>query len=187
MSHQQPGPSISDFIVHLKKISKHFELEDTLENMIRGQIRGQIVVGVADDRIGRRLLSERKLTFANALDIPLALEGANKKHEWHWTLCNGYNTQPITKKCQPGETTTQFRRLKSKQKSCFRRNAKPSLPQKTVIFPQPVWLWKTREKKRKQEKSQDSKRRSSRWSCRMWTYTRYNIIICFVYFKVLFD
>ena len=54
--------SITSFIARLRKIAEHCDFKDTLEEMLRDRL----VCGVKNDRIQRRLLSEKNLTFKSA-------------------------------------------------------------------------------------------------------------------------
>ena len=74
MYRQEPNQSISDFIARLKKLSQYCEFGDTIEDMLRDIT----VVGVADDRIRRRLLSEKKLKFQQAREIAFVMESADR-------------------------------------------------------------------------------------------------------------
>ncbi|KAK3791427.1 hypothetical protein RRG08_046579 [Elysia crispata] len=64
--------SIRPFVAELKKLSEFCEYNDSLEEMLRDRL----VCGINNRRIQQRLLSERSLTFAKALDIAHAMEAA---------------------------------------------------------------------------------------------------------------
>jgi len=115
MSRQKPGQSISDFIAHLKKITKHCEFGDALEDMLRDLI----VVGITDERTRRRLLSERKLTFANARDIALAMESASKNASDIEACATAATHSIYKKKCEPGGTTHSILEIETKTKIVF--------------------------------------------------------------------
>ena len=71
---QQPGETIVMFLAELRHLSEHCEFGITLGEMLRDRL----VCGVRDIRIQRRLLAEPKLTLKRALDLPLAIEAADK-------------------------------------------------------------------------------------------------------------
>ena len=71
---RHPGETITIYITELKKLSEHCEYGETLSEMIRDRL----VVGVSNDQIQRRLLSERKLTFEKAREMAIAMEAASK-------------------------------------------------------------------------------------------------------------
>ena len=71
---QQPGETIVMFLAELRHLSEHCEFGITLDEMLRDRL----VCGVRDIRIQRRLLAEPKLTLKRALDLPLAIEAADK-------------------------------------------------------------------------------------------------------------
>ncbi|KAF0291559.1 hypothetical protein FJT64_010309 [Amphibalanus amphitrite] len=57
-----------------RKASEHCCFEDTVED----RLLEQLVIGVGDERMQRRLLSEKSLDFSNAVRICLALETSTK-------------------------------------------------------------------------------------------------------------
>ncbi|XP_058041746.1 uncharacterized protein LOC131199691 [Ahaetulla prasina] len=66
---QQEGESISAYMAALRKASKHCEFRDLDEALLE-----QLIRGVRDIRLRRRLLSKSNLTLANALDEARAHE-----------------------------------------------------------------------------------------------------------------
>ena len=74
MSHQITRQSISEFIAELKKPSHFCEFVGALKDFLRDLL----LVGVADDRIRRRLLAERTLKFTTVKDIAIAMESTAK-------------------------------------------------------------------------------------------------------------
>ena len=64
--------SIRTFVAELKKLSEFCEYNDSLEEMLRDRL----VCGINNRRIQQRLLTERSLTFAKALEIAQAMEAA---------------------------------------------------------------------------------------------------------------
>ena len=71
---QQPSETITMFLAELRHLSEHCEFGITLDEMLRDRL----VCGVRDIRIQRRLLAETKLTLKRVLDVPLAIEAADK-------------------------------------------------------------------------------------------------------------
>ncbi|XP_058049000.1 uncharacterized protein K02A2.6-like, partial [Ahaetulla prasina] len=66
---QQEGESISDYMAALRQASKHCEYRDLDEELLE-----QLIRGVRDIRLRRRLLAKSNLTLANALDEARAHE-----------------------------------------------------------------------------------------------------------------
>ena len=62
------------FLAELRHLTEHCEFGATLDEMLHDQL----VCGVHDIRIHRRLLAELKLTLKRALDLALAIEAADK-------------------------------------------------------------------------------------------------------------
>ena len=93
---RQSGESISVFVSLLWELSKCCEFGKSLEYMLRDRL----VCGVADERIQRRLLAKRDLSFGRAWDIARAMEDANKNTE---EIQGGYSNAvslPTTAKVQ---------------------------------------------------------------------------------------
>ena len=66
--------NVAEFVAGLKRVSEHCQFGTTLEDMLRDRL----VCGISDDRIQRRLLAERELTFEKAVAIATATEMASK-------------------------------------------------------------------------------------------------------------
>lgn len=66
--------SVAEFVADLRHLAEHCEYKEKLEEMLRDRI----VVGVNDDKIQRRLLSEATLDFKRAFEIAQGLESAAK-------------------------------------------------------------------------------------------------------------
>ena len=71
---RQPGESASTFVWQLCSLAEFCNYGASLDNMLRDRL----VCGVNDSQIQRRLLSERNLTFAKALELAQGLETASK-------------------------------------------------------------------------------------------------------------
>lgn len=74
---RQSGESVATFISELQRLSEHCDFGAGLNDMIRDRL----VVGIASDRIQRRLLSERELTFARAKELAVSMETAEHNAE----------------------------------------------------------------------------------------------------------
>ncbi|XP_055850659.1 uncharacterized protein K02A2.6-like [Episyrphus balteatus] len=70
---QKNGESIADFVKDLRKLSEHCDFME-LDKMLRDQI----VCGVADESLQKRLFSELKLDFKRAYEISVAHEAAQR-------------------------------------------------------------------------------------------------------------
>ena len=64
------GESVADFVASLRNLAEHCEYRDTLETMLRDRI----VCVIRDEKIQRRLLVEKKLTFQKAHEIATTME-----------------------------------------------------------------------------------------------------------------
>ncbi|KAL0151789.1 hypothetical protein M9458_052940 [Cirrhinus mrigala] len=71
---QNPGETISDYILALKRLASSCEFGTFLDDALRDKF----VCGLAGEVYHRRLLSEKDLTFKKACDTALALELAHK-------------------------------------------------------------------------------------------------------------
>ena len=73
---QQEGENINNFVAALRKLTEHCDFQD-----LNNTIRDQLVSGLKNQQIKRRLLSESKLTLPKAIEISLAMEAATKDAE----------------------------------------------------------------------------------------------------------
>ena len=71
---RQEGESVAKFTAELQRLSEHCEFGAVLSDMLRDRL----VVGIMNDRIQRRLLAEKELTFKRAYDLAIAHETAEK-------------------------------------------------------------------------------------------------------------
>ena len=69
---QLPGETVADFVAHLRRLSKHCEFGTFLEDSLRDRLD----CGLRSEAMQKRLLSEKDLTFRNALDMAQAMESA---------------------------------------------------------------------------------------------------------------
>ena len=86
---RRPGQAVADYVAALRKASEHCCFEDTLDD----RLLEQLVIGVGDERMQRRLLSEKSLDFSNAVRICLALETSAK--DAHLMSHNGERAEPV--------------------------------------------------------------------------------------------
>ena len=70
---RQEGESVASYVAQLRNTAQHCNFGDTLDLMLRDRL----VCGINDDRIQRRLLAVRDLTFQNALETATAMEMAS--------------------------------------------------------------------------------------------------------------
>ena len=71
---RRQGESVSAFVAELRKLSKHCNFGDTLNNMLRDRL----VCGINDQRLQRRLLAEPNLTYTKAFELAQAMEAADR-------------------------------------------------------------------------------------------------------------
>lgn len=69
---QQEMESVSSYIAALKNIASNCQFEENLEN----NLRDQIVWGLKDETIKKRLLSESTLKYKKTVEMATAMEGA---------------------------------------------------------------------------------------------------------------
>ena len=86
---RRAGQTIADYVAVLRKASEHCCFEVTLED----RLLEQLVIGVGDERMQRRLLSEKSLDFNNAVRICLALETSAK--DAHLMSSNGERAEAV--------------------------------------------------------------------------------------------
>ena len=68
------GENVAEFVAGLRRLSEHCQFRTTLKDMLRDRL----VCGISDDRIQRRMLAERELSFEKAMEIATATEMASK-------------------------------------------------------------------------------------------------------------
>lgn len=71
--YRNPGENVSTYVAELRKLSEHCNFNDLNE-----RLRDQLVWGIKDQRVQRRLLGEQDLTFAKALELAQAAETVEK-------------------------------------------------------------------------------------------------------------
>ena len=72
---QQPGESIDDFVADLRKLANNCQFEQLEDSLIRDRI----IVGIRDEPTRRRLLQQKKLTLADAVDACKATEATSRR------------------------------------------------------------------------------------------------------------
>lgn len=68
------GESVAEFVASLRNLAEHCEYRDTLDTMLRDRL----VCGIRDEKIQRRLLVEKELTFQKAYEIATSMEITSK-------------------------------------------------------------------------------------------------------------
>ena len=71
---RRQGESVAAYVAELRHLTEHCNFGPTLDVMIRDRL----VCGIMDDKIQRRLLSEKDLTLKKAYDIAISMETAEK-------------------------------------------------------------------------------------------------------------
>ena len=69
---RKEGESVATYVAELRSLAEHCNYEATLESMLRDQL----VWGIKDASIQKRLLAEQKLTYTKAIELALGLEAA---------------------------------------------------------------------------------------------------------------
>ncbi len=69
--------TVASYVAALRQIAEHCEYKDSLNEMLRDRL----VCGVNHQGIQRRLLAEKDLTYAKALDLAKAMEAAEKSSQ----------------------------------------------------------------------------------------------------------
>lgn len=87
---QHTGESIANYILALKSAAQFCDFGNALAE----NLRDQFIYGLKDQRIARRLLSEKTLTFDKATDLALAMETASHESSWMSTGHEATITSP---------------------------------------------------------------------------------------------
>ncbi len=74
---QAVGESIADYVAELRKLTTHCKFEDTTD-FLEESLRDRFVFGLRTESTRKRLLTEKNLTFAKALEIAKSQETATK-------------------------------------------------------------------------------------------------------------
>ena len=74
---RQPSESVANYVAELRRLAEYCEFGDSLSDLLQDRR----VVGVQDERIQRRLLSDRDLKFQKAYEVAPAMELAAKNAE----------------------------------------------------------------------------------------------------------
>lgn len=69
-----PGECVPDFVAALRRLAEHCKFGESLNDMLRDRL----VVGIQNERIQRRLLSEGDVEFKKAFEVARAMELAAK-------------------------------------------------------------------------------------------------------------
>ena len=71
---RRPGESVATFVSELRLLSEFCNFGDSLDSMLRDRL----VCGIQDENIQKRLLAEKRLTFAKAMELAQGMEAATK-------------------------------------------------------------------------------------------------------------
>ena len=74
---QAAGESIADYVAELRKLTTHCKFEDT-KDFLEESLRDRFVCGLRSEGTRKRLLTEKTLTFAKAIDVAQNHETASK-------------------------------------------------------------------------------------------------------------
>ena len=112
------GESVADFVVALRNLAENCEYKDTLEMMLREGI----LRGIRYEKIQRRPLVEKELTFAKAYEIATSMEITSKNMA---VLQKSKESDAVNKLTLQGDGTTDgSRRVDGRsmqyKSSCFR-------------------------------------------------------------------
>ncbi|XP_017484721.1 PREDICTED: uncharacterized protein LOC108373355, partial [Rhagoletis zephyria] len=137
--HQNSGETIADFVKDLRKLSEHCGFME-LDNMLRDQI----VCGVAEEALQKRLFSETRLDFKRAYEIAIAHEAAyrnvrdvrgngndvlavsmkNKPRKVEKLQCFRCEGSHFANKCHFKDKKCEFCQIKGhSMKACFKKRA----------------------------------------------------------------
>ena len=72
---QQPGESVSNYVVELKRMSRYCEYGTDLEN----NLRDTFVAGVRDPNVKQKLLLTKDLTWKDAQEIAISYESSKRE------------------------------------------------------------------------------------------------------------
>ncbi len=105
---QLEGETVTEYDAALRKLATHYQFADYLEEALRNRF----VCGLRDGAVQRRLLSEKELSLAKAMDLAVSMEAAEK------------NTQSVKgHDSSIKQIKGQYHPLKSRshsQQSCYR-------------------------------------------------------------------
>ena len=124
---RQSTETVGDYVAELRHLSEFCEYGNTLDDMLRDRV----VVGINNDPIQNRLLSERTLTFAKALDISQAMETAAKNAVDLRASQSGFKNETVHKVqnkqyAKRGPPTPQYKKSEQSHVPCYRCGEKHS-------------------------------------------------------------
>lgn len=119
---QQQNEKVNMFLASLKQLSLYCEFGDTLED----NLRDQLILGLNNERIQRKLLSEKQLTLDKAVDLTVAWETAEKEAQGLYSSTHGADQSTVNYVAAKGKQSNE-----RGKPSCFQPNdrGKPSWPQ----------------------------------------------------------
>ena len=100
---QKAGESIAEYVAELRRLTTHCKFEDTVD-YLEESLRDRFVCGLRTEGTKKRLLTEKKLTFASAVELAQSLETASKdaqqqKEEASGSVHNVTTPNPGTVAC----------------------------------------------------------------------------------------
>ena len=111
---QAPGESIAEFVAELRKLSTHCSFKDS---QLEEALRDRLVCGLRSVATQRRLLTEAKLTFADALKTAQGMEAAERNAQ---TLKESSDAAVhYVRKAPSGNAKPSMKQV-SKTKTCYR-------------------------------------------------------------------
>lgn len=115
------GESVAQYLSELQRLSEHCQYGTVLNDILRDSL----VVGIANERMQHRLLSEKDLTFARARELALSMETAEQNTEEMKPSLPPLSVRP--EEAVNKATAVQVSASKS-SKSCYRCTRKDHLP-----------------------------------------------------------
>ena len=104
---RKAGESVSAFVAELRHLMEHCQYAEKLAE----NLRDQLVLGVNNEQIQRRLLAENDLTLEKALDIAISMETA---------ASNAADIAKTTPGAEAAVNAVKYYPQKGKFKSCYR-------------------------------------------------------------------
>lgn len=116
---RQPGESISAYAAALRNLTEHCNFGDTINEMIRDRF----VVGIEEERIQRRLLSETTLTLEKAIQMAESMSLADKELKYiKRTTEQSHRVNKLSSQAKPRHTQSQASAPSHSSLTCFRCN-----------------------------------------------------------------
>ena len=120
---QKAGESIAEYVAELRRLTTHCKFEDTVD-YLEESLRDRFVCGLRTESTKKRLLTEKKLTFASAVELAQSLETASKdaqqqKEEASGSVHNVTTPKPGKVACyRCGQTNHKASECRFKEATC---------------------------------------------------------------------